>query len=246
MSGCLPMPVLLYATECAERARALAARLNFRCQPLATASGTAEDPGTCLLLDTDGLFLLRRADQVRARLELSELGRRLQQGRRLTLARACGVRQGTTILDGMAGFGLDGLTLAALGAQVTLVERDPMLYALLRDAVERVSGDLSEPPEMYCGDVQDYLDGDRLWDVVYLDPMFEAARKQALPNKRAQLLAASGLAAPSDDDLLKLLALAQTHARQRVVLKRRRHDRVLARPGWQITGRSVRFDVYPA
>jgi len=45
-------------------------------------------------------------------LRIDDVERRVRQGRKLALARACGVRAGLRVLDGMAGLGLDGMTLA--------------------------------------------------------------------------------------------------------------------------------------
>jgi 16S rRNA (guanine1516-N2)-methyltransferase len=177
-------------------------------------------------------------------LDIADVRRRLRQGRRLALAKACGVRPGLSVLDAMAGFGLDGITLAALGCRVLMVERDPLLFELLEDAVSRARAALASlgPVECRRGDVRDVLAAPECFDTIYLDPMFPERAGGALPRKAAQLLAQQ--AGAPDADLEDLIARSRVLARGRVVVKRRRHDPVALRPDWQILGRSVRFDVY--
>ncbi len=177
-------------------------------------------------------------------LQLDDVRRRVRQGRKLALAKACGVRPALRILDGMAGLGLDGITLAMLGCDVLMVERDPLLSALLTDAVSRVRNDIAQPGAVAClaGDVRGVLSDERYFDAVYLDPMFPPRDKRALPRRSAQVL--SILVGAADDDLGEVIAQSIPRSRQRVVVKRRRHDATIGKPDWQILGRSVRFDVY--
>jgi 16S rRNA (guanine1516-N2)-methyltransferase len=176
-------------------------------------------------------------------LDVADVRRRIRQGRRLAVAKACGVRRGLCVLDAMAGFGLDGITLAALGCRVLMVERDPLLYALLEDAVARAGAELQLGSiECRRGDVREVLGTPNAFDTIYLDPMFPERSSSALPRMSAQLLA--DYVGPPDHDLAGLIAQSCGAARQRVVVKRRRLDPAVASPDWQIVGRSVRFDVY--
>lgn len=193
----------------------------------------------------DGHLELRaRGDGAGVYLKLDDVRRRLRQGRQLALAKACGARPGLRVLDGMAGLGLDGITLAMLGCDVLMVERDPQLVVLLQDAVERARAGASIALCIECrhGDVGDVLAMRQAFDTVYLDPMFPPRDKTALPRKSAQVL--GDLLGTPDDDVRDFIAAAIPLARRRVVVKRRRHDAAAAQPDWQIVGRSVRFDVY--
>lgn len=184
-------------------------------------------------------MLVRRGDRRGVWVESPEIRRRLQGD--FLLGRACGLRRGypQRILDATAGLGVDGLALALAGAQVHLVERDAVLWALLHNLLERL-----EIPgvELTRGDAGKILAGDTCWDVVYFDPMFPARGKTALPGKRMQYLAA--LLGEGDAFDQPLLAAAREKATARVVLKRRLKDTPLADPDWSIRGRSVRYDVY--
>ncbi len=166
----------------------------------------------------------------------SELQRRADQAGEL--ARACDAGAAPVVLDALAGWGVDGLVLASRGCRVTLVERHPMLSALEQDLARR-SG--LAAVSRY-GDGFEVIGEGRCYDVVYLDPLFPERRKGALPGKRMQLLAA--LTTPDSRPLETWLDAAIAAARRRVVLKRRLKDPQCRTPDWQITGRTVRYDVY--
>lgn len=57
------------------------------------------------------------------------------------IVRACSISgkpiSSVRILDATAGLGVDAFTLASLGFNVTVVERDIIIYALLADAFHR-------------------------------------------------------------------------------------------------------------
>lgn len=169
----------------------------------------------------------------------AEVRRRVRQAPELL--RACGVRPGDRVLDAMAGWGLDGVVLAGAGARVEMVEREPLLQVLQEDLLRRVDGcDASSS----LGDGFLRLEEACGYDVIYLDPMFPERSKRALPGKRLQYLARLVGAAEQDRPLAEWLERATGCALQRVVVKRRLHDAVLAAPDWQIRGRSIRYDVY--
>jgi 16S rRNA (guanine1516-N2)-methyltransferase len=164
------------------------------------------------------------------------------------LWRAVGVGRGVgTVLDATAGLGRDAALLAAGGAQVTMVERHPVLVALLEDALEH-----SPTPglQLWIGDARDLLrspDSADRFDAVYLDPMFPHRDKAALPRNEGQILRAllgEGSAANPED--AELLRLARARATRRVVVKRARRAPPLdaTRADHVVTGTRIRFDVY--
>lgn len=191
----------------------------------------------------DHLELRRSGDRRGLWMRAADLDRRAKGD--LELLRACGLSRqvgsavGVRVLDAMAGWGLDGLLLARMGCNLVMVEKHPAIHALLEDFADRV--DLSAV-QACCGDGFAWLDGSQTFDVVYLDPMFPARRKRALPGKRMQYLAA--LASEDSHSIDSWLEAGLLNASGRVVLKRRLHDPVAAAPDWQITGRTVRYDVY--
>ena len=180
-----------------------------------------------------------------------EMRSRIQGGRQQLLARATGLAKlprGETlrILDGTGGLGRDAYTLAALGAQVTLAERHPDIAALLHDARRRALEAGAEAAgllELLQTDTLDLLRSGRLWDVVYLDPMYPDTGRTALPQKEMQLFRdLTG----GDADADALLEPALACARKRVAIKRPLHAPVLAgrAPSLQMKGTQARFDLY--
>lgn len=151
------------------------------------------------------------------------------------------------VLDATAGLGGDAGTLAAAGRQVTLVERNPVLAAVLEDALRRWrDGGVVAAARMrlVVADARAYLAAARA-DVVFLDPMYPEpvgggrARKAEAP-RLLRLLAGD------DGDQAELLSLARRASRHRVVVKRPRHAPSLAGrpPNGALSGRTVRYDLY--
>ena len=179
----------------------------------------------------------------------AETRRRIAAGRKQLLARAVGLHKtrDLKILDATAGLGRDGYTLAALGAQVYMVERHAAIIALLRDAHARALAcadavAIAQRIEMIEGDAaQVFVNGD--WDVIYLDPMYPHRGKTALPQKEMQVFR-DLVGADSDADAL--LAPALQAARQRVVVKRADKAPWLAQraPALSLSGSQARFDIY--
>ena len=165
------------------------------------------------------------------------------------LAKACGVtgRFKPRVVDAMAGLGVDGMTLAALGCAVTFIERQPSLWALLDDflwANPRFGG------ELHRADSVQWLNAQPTpcCDTLYLDPMFPARSKTALPGKAMQYVRevceVGSFDPEADVPAAQWVDRAIALARMRVVLKRRAKDPVVGQPAWQIKGRTVRYDVY--
>lgn len=180
----------------------------------------------------------------------AEMSRRVAAGKQQLLARAIGLHKykDLSVLDATAGLGRDGFVLAALGAQVTMVERQPLFAALLLDAHVRA---LTHPQwqaaaqrvELKAGNAVTLMAGARQWDIVHLDPMYPHRDKQALPQKEMQILREL---TGSDPDADALLQPALAIARRRVVVKRPSHAPFLAgrEPAFQLKGKQARYDVY--
>ncbi len=179
--------------------------------------------------------------------QLPDIRRRVRQGRRLALARACNAGPGLRVHDALAGWGTDGLVLAALGCRVHLSERNcqvhEILDARLRAESARLATQRPDAISWACEDARDRWREDGQFDVVYLDPMFGGHPKTALPAKSMQMLAE--LAGEiSNAEAALLLDQARRVAASRVVVKRRANATALGQPDWRIRARSVRFDVY--
>lgn len=159
------------------------------------------------------------------------------------------------VLDLTAGMGSDGFVLATLGCQLTLLERNSIVYSLLDDGLQRAN--LAGMGDSALADVVariDLLEADSLTylqslepaqspDVIYLDPMFPARKKSAKVKKEMQ--AFHGIVG-ADEDAADLLALALQRAKYRVVVKRSVAAGHLGEitPSYSREGKTTRFDVY--
>lgn len=173
-------------------------------------------------------------------LRLPDIRPRLRQGRRSALAKACAAAPGLRVHDAFAGWGTDGLVLAALGCRVHMSECNPHVFAVLSRRLQKESSPgahLTSQLEDAASRWQEY----DAFDVIYLDPIFPTHPKTARPANHMQVLAA--IAEPIED-LEEWLARARRAASSRVVLKRRAKAPRVGRPDWSIKGKSVRFDVY--
>ena len=151
------------------------------------------------------------------------------------------------VLDLTAGLGRDAALMAAAGFPVTLVERQPVLHALLADGLARaadteLAARLTLLPAADAGEAP--LPAGP-WHGVYLDPMFPARGKSAAVKQDLQWLQKL-CAYPDGDEEAALLALARGRDTRRVVVKRPRKAPPLAgvAPHHGHEGKTVRFDVY--
>lgn len=171
-------------------------------------------------------------------------------GSKEPIAKAIGLKQGhrISVVDATPGLGRDAFVLAALGAQVTMVERSPVVYALLADGLRRLA--MQEPElasrfSLVHANSAEYMQTQPVGsaDAVYLDPMFPHKKKSALVKKEMRVFQA--LLGP-DADADALLPAAQAIALKRVVVKRPNSAPFLAqtKPSMAISSKKHRFDVY--
>lgn len=169
--------------------------------------------------------------------------RRRAAGKSQGLIRACNPREGLRIVDATAGWGRDAALLASFGATVVMIERQPIMAALLADGLSRLQ-DSPLKLSLVERDAIDYLknlSSDFLPDVIYIDPMHPVRQKSALVKKDMQALQQL---IGADQDALALIQQALSSARQRVVVKWPQRLPPLIKPTYCIEGKTVRFDVY--
>lgn len=232
------------APEYAESEAAL--RLSGQFQPV-----TAIDPDTpTLVLDGDGLSLHAGGQVLRG--DLSHLLPRLKNLSGEFLVKAAKIKNAghpLTAIDATAGLGEDSFFLAAAGFRVRLFERNPVIHALLRDALDRAARmpeltEIIERMELCHGDsVQAMGVLDFTPDVVLLDPMFPARQKSALVKKKLQMI--QKLETPCTDEGAMLRAAMLTRPKK-LIVKRPPKGPYLAgvKPDHSIEGKAVRFDCF--
>lgn len=176
--------------------------------------------------------------------------RRLQGGGTGQLiAKAVGIKKQyrPKILDLSAGLGRDAFVLASLGCKVLMLERSPILAAMLQDGLRRLAQHETLHLQLCHTDSKDYLQPlpPEAWpEVIYFDPMFPERHKTALVKKEMRILRAI---VGEDLDAPELLALALQRATKRVVVKRPKSAQPIFSPrppDIVYSGKSSRFDVY--
>ena len=170
-----------------EKARALARKIG--------APYLAEVPQEqlCLVVEDRGLSL--KKGELSLQGDFTRMEKRLRQPNLSSelLVKAARIRDGEnpTAVDATAGLGEDALLLAAAGFRVTLMEKDPVIAALLSDALERAAG---TPALAGAAGRMRLLEGDSLEllgslpfvpDVIYLDPMCSRSGKRAGLSRRS-------------------------------------------------------------
>ncbi|TVP85806.1 MAG: hypothetical protein EA347_09630 [Thioalkalivibrio sp.] len=242
--------------ECPAPSRRLGAALLA--QGVITTAAPGE-PELELLCGPEGLTLVARpASGPALALNIDLAGgtrgyRHARAGRsREDLVRALGrLPKDSQVVDASAGLGRDALVLAARGFEVVAIERNPVLAALLRDAMERASGHPAlraslARVSLVQADVRDWLSGDdRIFDAAVFDPMFPPRRKDAEVKKEMRVLHRL-LGADPDPDAPETLKALLGRVRRCVVVKRPLHAPAIGglQPARTLRGRSTRFDVY--
>lgn len=160
------------------------------------------------------------------------------------LIRACKPKKGMRIIDVTAGWGRDAALLASFGANVCMIERQPVMAALLEDGLARHAQPTDGELSLVYQDAISYLNTclpQDYPDVIYIDPMHPLRQKSALVKKDMQAL--QTLFGP-DVDALQLIRTACVRVKQKVVVKWPQRLAPLIPPSWSLAGKTVRFDVY--
>ncbi len=224
-----------------------------------------------LLDDKDRLSWLSNGLSVSQ--EWDKLQRRVVSAGRKSelLLQAAKVSAGSHVIDATAGFGHDSLILASTGAQVTMLEQQPLMALLLLAEQQRMSAlpnwqKLMTRLNIINIDAMSYfatlqaksINATKDIEVIYLDPMFpEGSYQDSKTGKGAKvgkhMQALHQLARPpSADEERQLLQSAQAvvsrniQKQGRVVVKRPQFAPLLAQqqPSESWHNEAVRFDGY--
>jgi len=179
--------------------------------------------------------------------------RKFGGGRGEAVAKAVGIKSGylPDVIDATAGLGRDAFVLASLGCRVRMLERHPVVAALLEDGLRRgyedaeIGGWLRERLTLlHVVSQQALSDITPAPDVVYLDPMYPHRQKSAMVKKEMRVF--QSLVGP-DEDADALLEPARQLAKKRIVVKRPDYAPPLAGVVTQdaVVTKSHRFDIYP-
>ncbi|WP_367681692.1 class I SAM-dependent methyltransferase [Buchnera aphidicola] len=153
------------------------------------------------------------------------------------------------VLDATAGLGKDAFILAALGCQVCMIERNPIIAALLDDALQRnyknhtINTLLKKKMSLIYDSSFNIIKILKLKpDIIYLDPMYPISKKNTVKKDMYFLRSLIG----NDQDSEKLLKLSRKFSKKRVIVKRPRHANYLSgiKSTFSILSRKHRFDIY--
>ena len=158
-------------------------------------------------------------------------------------------KEGRKAIDATAGMGEDAFLLAAQGYEVTLYEQNPVVAALLKDAIRRakknqilkdIAGRMKVVEADSVESMSKLLDP---VDVIYLDPMFPARQKSSLINKKLQLI--QKLEPPCSEET-DLFDAALKVCPTRIIFKRPLKSECLAgrEPSYTLKGKAIRYDCY--
>lgn len=239
-----PENLVIYLGEGADRDRALALSQHIGA-PLSDVPGDE----LTLVMDDTGLSLTGYG--MRYQGDFSRMLKRVEKGRlrQEMLVRIAKTKSEHPVaVDAAAGMGEDAFLLAAAGYEVYLFEKDAVIAALLKDAMNRAMED-----SRLCEIIgRMYLtEGDSLTlmprlsvqpEIVYLDPMFPPRRKSGLIHKKLQLI--QKLEQPCADEA-ELYDAAVSLRPKKIIIKRPLNGALLAdkKPGYTIKGKAIRYDV---
>ena len=152
-------------------------------------------------------------------------------------------------VDATAGLGEDSLLLAAAGFTVHMYEKNPVIWALLSDALKRAlvseNAAVREAASRMILHSEDSVAAmksiDYTPDLILLDPMFPKRQKTGLIKKKFQLL--QQLENPAEDEKPLLLAAIACHP-HKIIIKRPAKGPYLAgrKPSYSIRGGNIRYD----
>jgi 16S rRNA (guanine1516-N2)-methyltransferase len=177
-----------------------------------------------------------------------ELYGRIPRGKSELLAKALGLGKNiSTVLDCTAGLGCDAVFMMRMGLHVQSLERNPLLYFLLKKSLERAQLTSKDFAKLffYQGEAKNYINDlpNGAIDVFYIDPMYPEKAKSALPRQEMVLFRKL---VGQDADAAEILELAINKAKDRVVVKRPLKGTHLGglSPQHSFEGKTVRYDFY--
>lgn len=164
------------------------------------------------------------------------------------LFKAMALEKGERVLDATAGLGKDALSFCHYGAEVTAVEENPLVFALLEDGLRRAllnpqfHKKYSDKIKLVHGSSLDFMKNiSEKPHSIYLDPMYPHEEKSAKPKKEMAFLRDI---LSETQNIEELLETALQTALKRVVLKRPLSSPFLLKPSHSFESKMVRFDMY--
>ena len=206
-----------------------------------------------LVLQEDNLYFNFKKERALTPLKIDiqkgALGWRLARAQHEThLKKAIGkTDRPLRILDATAGLLGDSMIMLALGHSVTAYEQSKILYTMLNYQLNQLSETDSNSLnfKLINSNVCETNFNEKSFDVIYFDPMYpedkaSSARRSDL-KKINSILEIEGLASDPESTFTYLRSIPKT----KLIVKRPlKIDAFKGSINYQITGKSVRFDIY--
>jgi len=188
-----------------------------------------------------------------------------QHSKHRALHKALGLKanKAFSVIDACAGFGRDGLSLAASGAKVTMLENNPIIATIAQNALARALSNLNLDAdtqaifkrvnylETNCTTHFQQLKLTDEIDAIYLDPMFPQKETQSKVKKESHFLRLLTTANQQKNNLIEqswqvLLDAALHTPVKRIVLKRPNYAPPSShpKPSGVIKGKTTRYEIY--
>ncbi len=203
------------------------------------------------LTDTDTYCLTQRSTKLSLNLDFRQGNYRHRQQAigKEPLLNAVKIQKKSpkTIIDATPGVLKDSFMLANRGIDIIAIERNPLLYVMVKKALSHFDTDSQTDNihiDYHFGDAKDLLANFHA-DIIYLDPMYPPKRKSAQVKKEMQILH-QVIGADSDSDELFHAAKKQG---SRLVVKRPSYATPIAnsKPSFSYSTDkrgATRFDIY--
>ena len=138
-----------------------------------------------------GCLLEDRKSKMTFSLDLDEYDSVIRQNKKHIINKIL-KKDNLSVLDCTGGFARDSAIITSLGNSVTLIEENPIIMKILRDAISRIKnnniGLIFKRITTKLGNCLDYIKTtNKVFDYIYFDFMFNT-KKSALPSKREQFL----------------------------------------------------------
>lgn len=207
-----------------------------------------------LTLKNSQLYLLLKAKELSIDFSNNDIASRIDpKSKKCSVVQAVEGRKKDKmlILDTTAGLGRDSFTLAARGHTIIAIEKDPYIFLLLKDALERAKNiehlkAIAENITLLNQDSHEYINNNTLYfDCIYIDPMFPERKKSAKVKQNMQIMHNIAFNDEKTNELLVENSI-QAKRTKKLVVKRPINAEFLANktPSSQIKGKSNRFDIY--
>ena len=174
-------------------------------------------------------------------------------GRREPLIKALGGpgNNDKCVLDLTGGWLKDSHYMACAGFKVLALERNPVVYLLSRDGLDRwktsESSEVSQRIQLMFVEAKEFLEvhfSPEQFYCLFYDPMFLTFEKGSLPTKEIQILK-DLVAVETVESMTKFLQSLLKKTNTRVVVKRpRKGKHLITNEAISFFGKSVRYDVY--